>query len=324
MSIEKEKAPSGAAREEPDGRSVYMAPMEAVTTWIYRRAHAAVYGAPDKSFVPFLEPHIKRDFKKRELEEILPEHNEGLRAVPQILTNQADGFLRLASALEAYGYQEVNLNLGCPSRTVVSKGKGSGFLAFPEELDRFLEEICGALDGRIRISVKTRIGKTDPEEFPRLLDIFNRYPLEELIIHPRVQADGYRNHPRMEVFLEAAKRSKNPVCYNGDLCTAEDIRTLKECAPGVDRMMIGRGWIRNPGLLCEGASMDQFWEFHQRVYEGYRNRDGSFLNTLFKMKELWSYQVLLFPDPEKLAKRIRKLQRKDEYEELMRELERGF
>ena len=158
----------------------YLAPMEGITTYVYRNAQAAVYGALDKYFTPFLEPHEKRSFKKRELQEILQENNRGLLVVPQILTNRAEGFLELAASLQEFGYREINLNLGCPSRTVVSKGKGSGFLAFPEELDRFFDAVFSELDrkqgggGRLRISVKTRLGMERPEEFPRLLEIFNR------------------------------------------------------------------------------------------------------------------------------------------------------
>ena len=183
----------------------YMAPLESVTTWIYRQAHAKIYGRLDKYFIPFLEPHEKRDFKTRELQEILPEHNENIYAVPQILTNRSEGFIKLAKALEDWGYEEINLNLGCPSKTVVTKGKGSGFLAKPEELERFLTEIFDALSGEVKISVKTRIGKEDPEEFPALLELFNKYPMEELIIHPRVQKDGYGNVPRLELLLMCDK-----------------------------------------------------------------------------------------------------------------------
>lgn len=205
-----------------------MAPLEAITTYTYRQAHAKVYGPLDKYFIPFLETHEKRDFKTRELQEILPEHNEGIYVVPQILTNKADGFIRLGKALKDYGYQEINLNLGCPSKTVVTKGKGSGFLAFPEELDCFLDNIFEALGSELKLSVKTRIGKEKPEEFPRLLEIFNRYPLEELIIHPRVQTDGYKNYPRMEMYDLAAKESKNPVCYNGDLFNQEKLEKFQK------------------------------------------------------------------------------------------------
>ena len=303
----------------------YMAPLESVTTWIYRQAHAKIYGRLDKYFIPFLEPHEKRDFKTRELQEILPEHNENIYAVPQILTNRSEGFIKLAKALKDWGYEEINLNLGCPSKTVVTKGKGSGFLAKPEELERFLTEIFDALSGEVKISVKTRIGKEDPEEFPALLKLFNKYPMEELIIHPRVQKDGYGNVPRLELYELAEKQSVNPLCYNGDLYTREQIRNFAERFPGTERLMFGRGFLRDPGLLYnEGKDskniFEKFWAFHDLVYEGYQERNMGDRNVLFKMKELWSYQVYQFSEPERLFKVFKKAQDCKEYEQMIRNL----
>ena len=305
----------------------YMAPLESVTTWIYRQAHAKIYGRLDKYFIPFLEPHEKRDFKTRELQEILPEHNENIYAVPQILTNRSEGFIKLAKALKDWGYEEVNLNLGCPSKTVVTKGKGSGFLAKPKELERFLTEIFDALSGEVKISVKTRIGKEDPEEFPALLKLFNKYPMEELIIHPRVQKDGYGNVPRLELYELAEKQSVNPLCYNGDLYTREQIRSFAERFPGTERLMFGRGFLRDPGLLYnEGKNpkdiFEKFWAFHDLVYEGYQERNMGDRNVLFKMKELWSYQVYQFSEPERLFKTFKKMQDCNEYEQMIRNLRR--
>lgn len=305
----------------------YMAPLESVTTWIYRQAHAKIYGRLDKYFIPFLEPHEKRDFKTRELQEILPEHNENIYAVPQILTNRSEGFIKLAKALKDWGYEEVNLNLGCPSKTVVTKGKGSGFLAKPEELERFLTEIFDALSGEVKISVKTRIGKEDPEEFPALLELFNKYPMEELIIHPRVQKDGYGNVPRLELYELAEKQSVNPLCYNGDLYTREQIRNFAERFPGTERLMFGRGFLRDPGLLYNEEKdpkdiFEKFWAFHDLVYEGYQERNMGDRNVLFKMKELWSYQVYQFSEPERLFKTFKKVQDCNEYEQMIRNLRR--
>lgn len=305
----------------------YMAPLESVTTWIYRQAHAKIYGRLDKYFIPFLEPHEKRDFKTRELQEILPEHNENIYAVPQILTNRSEGFIKLAKALKDWGYEEINLNLGCPSKTVVTKGKGSGFLAKPEELERFLTEIFDALSGEVKISVKTRIGKEDPEEFPALLELFNKYPMEELIIHPRVQKDGYGNVPRLELYELAEKQSVNPLCYNGDLYTREQIRNFAERFPGTERLMFGRGFLRDPGLLYNKGKdpkdiFEKFWAFHDLVYEGYQERNMGDRNVLFKMKELWSYQVYQFSEPERLFKTFKKVQDCNEYEQMIRNLRR--
>ena len=154
----------------------YLAPLEGITTYIYRRAYHQHFAPMDKYFTPFLVPHTKKGFSTKEKNDVMPEHSPGMNLVPQIMSNQAESFLHTVEKLKVYGYEEVNLNLGCPSKTVVSKGRGSGFLADPDGLDRFLDEIFKKCD--VKISIKTRIGKDDPEEFARLLDIYNQYPVE--------------------------------------------------------------------------------------------------------------------------------------------------
>ncbi len=309
---------------------IYLAPMEGVTTFLYRRAHAAVYGPLDKYFTPFLEPREKRSMKTRERNEVLPEHNESLNVVPQILTNHAAGFLELAGTLWEMGYREINLNLGCPSKTVVTRGKGSGFLAAPEELDRFFDAVYKGLPGEMKLSVKTRIGVEADEEFERLLAIYNQYPISELIIHPRLQQDYYKNHPRKEAYRYALEESKAPLCYNGDLFTEGQIREFEAEFPKEDRLMLGRGIILNPGLPSvlrgeadcrdEKAQKKKFVEFHRRVVDGYRALDIGDRNVLFKVKELWFYQIHLFEHAEKYGKKIKKAQNLETYMECVREL----
>jgi tRNA-dihydrouridine synthase len=301
-----------------------------VTTWVYRKAQSEVYGALDKYFIPFLEPHEKRNFNTRELQEIDPEHNRGMYVVPQILTNKADGFISLCQVLKEYGYEEVNLNLGCPSKTVVSKNKGSGFLAMPDELDDFLEQIFSKVD--MKISIKTRIGKLGEDEFDELLEIYNRYPLEELIIHPRIQTDFYKNKPRMDVFEKAIAESPHSLCYNGDLFSKDAVLDFQQKYPQVDKIMLGRGMIITPGLVRaitnpeDPAVTDrekangQFREFHERLIQGFRERGLDDGNILYRMKELWFYQIHLFPDSERYAKKLKKVRKLSEYNQIVAEL----
>ena len=198
----------------------YMAPMEGLTGYIYRNAYHACYHPMDKYFTPFLSPKANSSLSFRELNDILPEHNQGMYVVPQILTNQAEDFIRTAKELQEYGYSEINLNLGCPSGTVVSKYKGAGFLGLPDSLDRFLDEVCGKMEGMgMELSVKTRLGLVSPDEFTGLLEIYNRYPLKELILHPRVRTDYYKNTPNMPAFGSGFDGCRAPVCYNGDIFT---------------------------------------------------------------------------------------------------------
>ncbi len=297
----------------------YFAPMEGITGYIYRNAHAKVYKGINKYFSPFISPVAKKDMKSKERNDILPENNEGYDLVPQILTNKAADFIRIAKLLQDdYGYQEVNLNVGCPVRTVVSKKKGSGFLAYPMQLDCFLDEVFEVLE--MKISVKTRLGMTDDEEFDELLEIYNKYPLEELIIHARVQADYYKNKPHLEAFKKAFSKSKNPVCYNGDLFTLEDVQNFQSQFPDVNTVMIGRGLLTNPGLLDEHATKEQFMKFYHLVYEGYQSVLSGDTHVLYKMKELWCYMGDLFPEGKKVLKKIKKASKLADYDAAVREL----
>ena len=194
----------------------YLAPMEGVTNFVYRRTYHRFYHPMDKYFTPFISAKPKKNLSFQEICEVSPERNEGMYVVPQILTCNADDFIRTAQLLkDDYGHQEVNLNLGCPSGTVTAKGKGAGFLAEPQKLDQFLDQIFSKLD--IKISIKTRIGTHYEEDWEYLLAIYEKYPIHELIIHPRIQTDMYRGVPRLGAYEKAVNRLKMPLCYNGNL-----------------------------------------------------------------------------------------------------------
>lgn len=342
----------------------YLAPLEGITTYIYRRAYHQHFAPMDKYFTPFLVPHTKKGFSTKEKNDVMPEHSPGMNLVPQIMSNQAESFLHTAEKLKVYGYDEVNLNLGCPSKTVVSKGRGSGFLADPEGLDRFLDEIFEKCD--MKISIKTRIGKDDPEEFVHLLEIYNQYPVEELIIHPRVQQDFYKNQPNLDVFHDAVKESKIPLCYNGDIFTPEDYDKMRREFPQVDTFMLGRGILMNPALLdvirmretadVETADVEHTtvenavahdateWKkaeesqkiqsisvyrkkihaFLEQIRNGYLEVGMGEKNTLFKLKELWAYMGMNCPEAKKALKRIRKSQNMAEYDSASREALEDF
>ena len=301
----------------------YLAPLEGITAYVYRNAYHKYFYPMDKYFTPFIVPHKEKKFSTREKKELTPENNQGLFVVPQLLTNHAEDFLKTAKDITEFGYQEINLNLGCPSGTVVSKNKGSGFLAFPEELDRFLDEIFAKAD--YKISIKTRIGKENPEEFYRLLEIYNQYPIEELIVHPRIQTDMYKNTANWEMYRYAYEHSKNPLCYNGDIFNPNAYIDLTDAFPSTDKVMLGRGIIANPALVQEiqtGNKMtkEQFLSFHHAIYEEYQQISSGERNVLFKMKELWFYMAGVFEGSEKYMKKIKKSEKLKVYESVVREL----
>ncbi|HBJ2620338.1 tRNA-dihydrouridine synthase family protein [Clostridium botulinum] len=296
----------------------YLAPMEGITGYIYRNTYEKFFHNIDKYFTPFIVTNKSRSLKSKELRDVLPENNKGMSIVPQILTNDSEGFINTTRKLQQLGYNEVNLNLGCPAGTVVSKNRGSGFLAKREDLDIFLEEIFKIDD--MKISIKTRIGKDSPEEFYELIKIYNKYSLEELIIHPRTQKDFYGNKPNLDVFKDALSLSNNPVCYNGDIFTVADHNKFEETFPKVKTLMLGRGILANPGLMNEIKNNDfinkeLLKDFHDEIFNKYIDLFNEEKNAMFRMKELWGYMIYIFSDNKKYAKKIRKAQKLSDYNE---------
>ena len=295
----------------------YLAPLEGLTGYIYRNTYAKYFGEVDKYFTPFIAANQHGKWSGREKQDVSPVNNSGKKVIPQVLTNNIKDFKRTAEQLAALGYDEMNLNLGCPSGTVVSKGKGSGFLGYPEALETFLEAIFE--QPIVKISIKTRLGVEEPEEFEKILQIFNQYPMEELIIHPRVRKAFYKDTPNLEVFAEALKNSRMPVCYNGDLFTAQDYERIHAQFPEVDRMMFGRGILANPSLIVQikkGEVLDKarMKAFHDELYEAYQEVLSGDRNILFKMKEMWFYMANAFEAPEKYIKQVKKSQKCTDYE----------
>lgn len=302
---------------------IYYAPLEGITGYIQRQTFDKHFGCVDKYFIPFIQPKQHGHFTNREKQDMAPEHNEGLRSIPQLLTNSVHDFLLTTEKLQELGYTEVNLNLGCPARTVVSKGRGSGQLADPNALEQFLIEVFEKV--QVEVSIKTRIGVENPLEFETILPIFQKFPLKELIVHPRVQKEMYTGTPHKGIFEAAMAVKEFPVCYNGDIFSKADYEQLVQQFPTLDRIMIGRGLLQNPALAREiqgGAPLtkEEVRAYHDELYARYQQVMFGDKNLLFKMKEFWVYQMESFNDTVKATKKIRKAQRAYQYEEAVNEL----
>ena len=283
----------------------YFAPMEGLTDSVYRRLHHQYFGGIDRYYMPFLSPTIHRTLTPREERELPFADSVGFEAVPQILTKVSADFLWAAEQCALRGYKEVNLNLGCPSGTVVAKGKGSGMLRDLENLNRFLDEIYASTP--LPVSIKTRLSLEDPEEFPEVLEIYNRYPVAELIIHPRTRKQFYNGALHMEQFEYAVANSKMPLCFNGDLCSLEDVRKISRAFPDVQSFMLGRGLVSDPGMLLpEGTTLGKLEQFHDALFENYAVAFGNQRNAMTRLKESWHYLEQRFEGGEKLFKRLRK------------------
>lgn len=293
------------------------APLDGITRSVFRRVWHRRFGGADRIFVPFFSPTHHHIVTSRDLREITREGAEDLPLVPQVMTRLAPDFLWAAEVLEDLGYTEVNLNLGCPSGTVTAKGKGSGFLARPEELDAFFEAVFTSV--RLPVSVKTRLGYQTPEEFPRLLEIFNRYPIACLTIHARVRPEKYKGPLHLDVFGEALRSSRNPVCYNGDLDTAADVEGIGSRFPALEAVMIGRGGVADPALFRKlrggpAATREELQAFTQELYREYQAFYGQTGTAAQRMREVWFYLIHLFADADRLNRPMRRFRTPGEYE----------
>lgn len=297
----------------------YFAPLEGVTDSVYRRLHHQFFGGVDRYYMPFFSPTVHRCLSHKEDRELPMADSVSFCAVPQVLTKISSDFLWAAEVCRDRGYDEVNLNIGCPSGTVVAKGKGAGMLADPVALDCFFDEIFAA--SPIPVSVKTRLGISDPDEFPALLEVFNRYPIRELTIHPRVRKQFYNGDVEIEMFRYAVQNSKNPLCYNGNLNSKEDCHAFSAAFPEIEAVMLGRGLVANPGMLLpEGTKIDTLRQFHDALLEEYLVVFGGSRNAMFRLKENWSFFFTRFAECDKLQKRLRKTTDLNEYRSITAEI----
>ena len=288
---------------------LYFAPMEGITTYTYRNTHNEYFGNCDEYYAPFIAPSENERITRKTLKDILPENNEGINLKVQILTNIANAFNNFVPKIEEIGYDEINLNIGCPAGTVVGKGRGSGFLRYPNELDKFLENIYA--ENEMKISLKTRIGFQDGEEMYELMDIFNKYPVSELIIHPRVRQEFYKGYPDMKIFEYAYNISKNKVCYNGNIFTVSDFENIVSKYPELSGIMIGRGAIADPGIFRnirtgKKTTKDELIGFTELLVKNYNKILNSDTYTLHKLKEIWIYMITNFSDCKKQFKTMKK------------------
>ncbi len=301
---------------------IYFAPMEGLTDSVYRALHYKYFGGVDTYYMPFMSPTVHRALTPREARELPVADAVGFEAVPQLLTKSVEDFLWAAEQCRDRGYKEVNLNLGCPSGTVFSKGKGSGMLRDPDTLDRFLDGIFSAAP--LPISLKTRLGVEDPTEFQKLLEIYNRYPVKLLILHSRVRKAFYDGPVDMGTFAYALKNSSNPICFNGNLCSKEDLQNFSLQYPGVGSVMLGRGLIGDPGMFApKGTTPEALEAFSDELLDTYTALFGGPRNAMFRLKENWRYLLCLFDGAEKLGKRLRKTTDVAEYRSLTHEIIRS-
>ena len=297
---------------------ISFAPMEGITGRIFRKTFARHFKGVTDYYTPFITPKEKRGLDKKDLKELIPENNKGLSIVPQILTNSSEGFNLTAKKLIELGYEEININLGCPSGTVVNKGRGAGALKNLDSLCKLLDGIYNeSVKNGLRVSVKTRIGYSEADEFREILSVYKKFPLAKLIIHPRTRMEFYKGRVHKESFSLAVREyteigAVERLCFNGELNNVSDIKSLANEFSNIKHIMIGRGLLRNP-FLAEDMIVVNNIDRNKRLrmylddlFSEYLEEFNGSSTAILKMKELWFYVKESFEDSEHFLKDIKK------------------
>lgn len=283
-----------------------LAPMEGLTNPIFRRAHEHFFGGADVYYTPFYVPTVEGCARKF-LDRLSAERSTKTPTVVQFLTSRAPDFLAGAAQVAAIGYEEINLNFGCPSGTVTAKGKGAGILRTPDAIDRLLDGVFSGIDQaapHMRVSVKSRIGYESGDLLPQILEVYNRYPISELILHPRLRADFYRGRADVDAFAYVYENSRAPVAYNGDIFNEADFAAIAARFPCLSHVMIGRGAIADPALflalrgtpLSPEEKKKRLREMHEAILEENRALIGEGRGLACRMADFWHYLIFSFSE----------------------------
>lgn len=291
----------------------YMAPLRGITDAMYRNIFASHFSGLNCAVAPFLNPQKDPSNKTKPFEDLFAEKNRCLTVIPQLLNNDVVGFLATAKHLEELGYTTLNWNLGCPAPMVANKGRGSGLLPYPDEIVSLLEEVLPRINATL--SIKMRLGYHEKSESIALLSRLNDFPLEEIIIHPRLGKQMYRGKTDLDGFAACMQCTNHTLVYNGDIISREIFADLTQRFPTISRWMIGRGILENPLLIEElrgrveenpTERLGRIRAFHDDIAEGYRQKLSGPGHLLGKMKQLWIYLASSFPGKDKVLKKIKK------------------
>ncbi len=294
--------------------TIYQAPLQGFTDFTYRNVFHEVYGGVSKFFIPYLSYGKGKEIKKSQLKEILPANNKALPAIPQVLFSNGTELFELVSILVDNGYKEINLNLGCPYPMATNRGRGAAWLTKPEILNETLQQLFEK-NFQVKFSVKMRAGMKNNQDARLVFEILNRFPLEEIIYHPRTADQMYDGKADSSLFVDAVSLVKHPLVYNGDIFSEVDIQRLNTVLPDQHCWMTGRGLLMDPSLALKlngETETDQklrkqkLKEFHDRLMQEYSERLQGSGHLLMKMNQFWSYFSESFENPHKAMKLVKK------------------
>lgn len=314
-----------------------LGPFQGITDAPFRNVFKKHFGGIDKFYTPFFTGIQKDHAKNMQVEEIDPRCNDVETLTPQILSTDAEEILRFASQCKELGYKEINLNMGCPFPRVANKKRGCGLLPYPEKIDAMLSTVFERID--LKFSIKCRLGYYSPDEIVPVIEVFNQYPLSELIIHPRIGKQLYKGEADVQRFAELMPSIKAPLVYNGDIVSTESFECIREQVKPVNEFMLGRGLLANPFLAEEikngllryarnpegltdrtGGNDERLHDYVNDLYEERLRHAGGSPKVLGRMKELWSYLMYSFDEPQEIWRKIKKINALKEYEKAIGEI----
>jgi len=305
---------------------LYMAPMRGYTNALYRNTFAKHFNGFDAAISPFIPTVSSDQIRTSHIRDLLPENNRAMPLIPQVMSNDPDGFIRMARKCHDMGYDTVNWNLGCPFPMVAKKKRGSGLLPHPNRIDAFLDRVIPKIPNRL--SIKTRIGRKTKAEISDLIPVFNRYPLSEIIIHPRTGIQMYNGNIDLDTFTQCLDLLEAPVVYNGDIFDVDTFRALNKRYPTVSRWVIGRGALIDPFLPSRIKSgevntvcrIEVFRHFHNDLFAAHRDIMSGPGHVMDRMKGYWQYFARFFQDSKLVFKQIKKLKSLDRYQDVVDQL----
>lgn len=282
---------------------IHFAPLQGYTEVFYRNAHAACFGGVDTYYTPFIR--LERDsFRRRDIRGIEPENNQVPHLIPQLIAPSIETAETILALFIEKGYQEADINLGCPFPILTKRHNGSGILPYPEEVEALLQLTLKY--PQISFSVKMRLGWEHPDECIRLAPILNDFPLRQVTMHPRIGKQQYKGEVDLDGFSAFHDVCRHPLIYNGDIRSLEDIQRISESFPSLAGIMIGRGLLANPALALEykenrtltfDEKVEKLRSMHSSIYDQYAAQlEGGDGQLLSKMKTFWEY---LMPDADR-------------------------
>ena len=281
---------------------LWLAPLHGITSHTFRNTLCRHFGGIDCYMAPFLPVQPAGKFRPKVWQDIAPENNTAVPLIPQLMGNRPEQFVDTMNILhEQFGYEQFNINIGCPSSPVVRHTRGCGLMPHPD----MVEAIVAAVTSKtpFRLSLKMRLGLHNADEGRMLLQRLNGYPLDFLVIHPRLGDELYEGKPHWEIFEEFCNMTHHKIVYSGDIFTKEDYLTLSKRFPKVDTWMLGRGMLQNPFLAEEIKGQDvsnkkeRFLAFYQDLTKELLPIRGE-QGTLANLKELWHYFAVFMQMPD--------------------------